>query len=287
MDKGLSISTPDRLTSFRHWAEPSWAALCGVLASGRIVHNWESGDWLKLTLLLILVNAGWGTLWAVLSGTDWKASLALWRHWESNASLPLPPYAHPESPAARASRLLGQLLQWWREAVWPSHGLAIIALLTALVLSMVLSLLLGPDAIFLNLAALALMELSMTGTSAHQWDSLITTALPWIIGHAIFSPPPPPHSVGLALAFAITRAATLRLRSGTSMLTSSVAQLLSATILIVLRHPLAAGVLLLLTMPQLLPWPRTAPRETEAYARYAWPWLTAAMGVAAWAVQEL
>lgn len=283
----LSEQPVSRLVSLRHWAEPAWAALCGLLASGRITNHWGSGEWLQLALLLLLVTAGWSTLWVVLSQTNWKTALALWRNWESGASLPLLPYAHPDSLAARTSRLLGQLLQWWREVVWPTHSLALVTLITTLIMSIVLSLLLGPDATLLNLAALALMELGMKGTALPQWDSLITITLPWIMGHAIFSSPPPPYSIGLALAFAITRAATQRPRSGTALVTGTIAQTLSAAILIVLQRPLAAGILLLFLMSQLLLRTQSQQGDEDTYARYTWPWLMAAMGIAAWAIREL
>jgi hypothetical protein len=279
-----------RLTSLRHWAEPTWATLCGVLASGHLTSGWEERDRLHLALLLILVNLGWATLWSTLSSTNWKQPLTLWQTWDSRIPLPALPYTRADSPADLISRRLGELLQWWREAVWPELAPAIVALLAALVLSLVLSIYLGTDALLLTIAALALMELGIRGndergTPHPQWDSLIAITLPWIAGHTIFTGPPPPHSIGIALAFAIARASTWRPASRPGLLTLIAVQTLTAIMLIALQHPLAAGCLLLLVMPQLLLWPRAAHKYESSYTRYAWPWLTAAMGIAAWAIR--
>jgi len=279
-----------RLTSLRHWAEPAWATLCGVLASGYLTPKLGEQGQLQLALLLTLVNLGWGTLWAILSSTNWKQSLTLWQNWDSSIPLPTLPYARADSPAWLISRRLGELLQWWREAVWPELAPAIVALLAALVLSLVLSIYLGADILLLTIAALALMELGIRnndeqGNPHPQWDSLIAITLPWITGHTTFTSPPPPHSIGLALAFAIARASTWRPGSRTSLLPAIAAQTLAAAMLIVLQHPLAAGCLLLLVIPQLLLWPHVREQDTEIYAKYTWPWLTAAMGITAWAIR--
>ncbi len=207
--------------------------------------------------------------------------------------MPLPalPYARADSPAGIISRRLGELLQWLREAVWPALAPAIVIVLATLTLSLILSIYLGADTLLLTIAALALMELGIRsndeqGNPHPQWDSLIVIALPWITGHTTFASPPPPHSIGLALAFAMARAYTWRPGSRTSLLPAIAAQTLAAVILVVLQHPLAAGCLLLLVIPQLLLWPHIREQNDNIYAKYTWPWLTAAMGIAAWAIRR-
>jgi len=191
-----------RLTDLVTWLGPAWACLCGVVASDDF--GWQGEDWLRLALLLLLVDGGWGTLWAALGSTNWAAPLRRWRNWRfGDPATPLP-YALPGSPGDRASRWLGQLRTWWCDVLWPACGPALSAIVVALPVTVVLGALLGPELLLLSAAAFAVMQLGLAweggrGDVTPEWDGVVAVALPWLAGHGAFGEPTL-HSAGLALS---------------------------------------------------------------------------------------
>ena len=269
------------------WLCPAWASLCGVVVSGGF--GWQGEDGLRLALLILLVDGGWGTLWAALGNTDWATPLRRWRNWRFGEPIPTPPYTLPDSPGDRASRWLGQLRTWWRDVLWVACGPALAATCIALPVTAVLAALLGPKLILLSLAALAVMQLGLVweggrGSVAPGWNALVVVALPWLAGQAAFGSLTL-HSTGLALAFALAWGAAWRADSAWRRALGVVAQLLAAALLVALRLPLAAGGLVLLLTPQLalFPWLQRG-QSASWYVQHTRPWLMAAMLVAAWAL---
>ena len=112
-DKKGSEATPvgglirlrTHLTELSTWLGPAWAALCGALASGG--SDWQGEEWLKLAVLVLLVDVGWGGLWAALGSSDWAATLVRWREWRSGDPVAALPYTLPGSPGDRISRWAG------------------------------------------------------------------------------------------------------------------------------------------------------------------------------------
>lgn len=266
------------------WIGPTWAMLCGVLASNAF--RWQTGDWLSVALLALLVDAGWGTLWGALASTDWALTLKRWRNWDKNKATSTLPYTLPDTPGDRLSHWMGRLSTWWQEAVWPTCGSAVRAILVALPTTALLGALLGPEVLLLSGAALALMQLGVIweagrGVVPPGWDALVAITLPWLAGHAIFEPVTVP-SASLATLFALAWGSAWNVRSGSGSAILVISQLLSAVCLVVLHRPLAAGTLLLLLLPQmaLLPWTRRELAATQ-FVRHTRPWLLAAMAVAA------
>ena len=276
---------------------PAWATLCGVVASGGF--SWQGADWLRLALLILLVDGGWGTLWTALGSTDWATPLRRWRNWRSGEPIPAPPYTLPGSPGDRASDWLGQLRAWWRDVLWPACGPALSAIAVALPVTVVLGALLGPELLLLSAAALAVMQLDLMwergrGTVAPGWDAFITVALAWLAGHIAFGPLTL-NSAGLALAFALAWGTAWQAESRWGPDGADTqhpphprtlgvgAQFLAAALLVALHHPLAAGAVMLLLVPQLalLPWLRRG-QPASWYVRHTRPWLMAAMLIAAW-----
>ena len=269
------------------WLCPAWATLCGVVASGRF--GWQGRDFLRLALLILLVDGGWGTLWAALGNTDWATPLRRWRNYRFGEPIPTPPYTLPSSPGDRASHWLGQLRAWWRDVLWVTCGPALAAILVALPVTAVLAALLGPELTLLSLAALAAMQLGLVreggrGFVTPGWNAAIVVALPWLAGQATFGALTL-RSTGLALAFGLAWGAAWQAGSAWRRALGIVAQLLAATLLVALHLPLAAGITLLLLAPQLalFPWLQRG-QSASWYARHARPWLMAAMLVAAWAL---
>jgi len=269
------------------WLGPTWAALCGVLASNAFYG--QTGDWLQLALLPLLVDAGWGTLWAALARTDWAAAFHHWRTWQKHKAAVKLPYTLPGTPGDRISHWLGRFSTWWQESFWPTCGSAVRAIVIALPLTAFLGALLGPQLLLLSVAALALMQLGVIWVSGRAvvpsgWDALIAIALPWLAGHTAFGPVTL-SSVSLAMLFALAWGSTWNAPSGGVGALLVAGHVLSTALLVFLRRPLAAGSLLLFLVPQmaLLPWTRHD-LPTNRFVQYTRPWLMAAMAVAALAL---
>ena len=276
---GGLIRLQARLTNPIAWVGPTWAALCGIVASGGFV--WQGKDWLRLALLILLVDGGWGTLWAAIASTDWATPLRRWRNWRFGEPVAAPPYTLPDSTSDRTSHWLGQLRAWWRDVLWPTCGPALSAIAVALPVIVVLAALLGPELLLLSLAVLAVMQL---GLAWEGCNAAVAVMLPWLAGHAAFDSLTP-SSAGLALAFTLAWVGNRRADSVWRRALGVVAQLLAAALLVALRQPLAAGGLSLLLVPQLalLPWLQRG-QPASWYTRHARPWLMAAMLLAAWAL---
>jgi len=276
---GGLIRLQARLTNPVVWLGPAWAALCGVVASGGF--DWRGEDFVRLALLLLLVDGGWGTLWVALGSTDWATPLRRWRNWRFGEPVATPPYTLPDSPGDRASRWLGQLRAWWRDVLWPTCGLALSAIAVALPVTALLATLLGPDLLLLSLAALAVMQLGLAWGGC---NAAVAVILPWLAGHVACGPLTP-SSAGLALAFTLAWGANRRAESPWGRALGASAQLLALAFFVALHQPLAAGGLALLLIPQLalLPWLRRG-QSASWYAWHARPWLMAAMLLSAWAL---
>jgi hypothetical protein len=276
-----------RLTDLATWLGPGWSSLCGVVASGGF--GWQGRDWLRLALLIVLVDGGWGTLWAAMGSTNWATPVRRWRNYHFGEPTAMLPYTLPGSPGDRASRWLGQLRNWWRDVLWPACGPALSAVAVALPVTALLGALLGTELLLLSLAALAVMQLGLAweggrGSITPEWDSVVAVTLSWLAGHVAFGSLTL-SSAGLALAFALAWGAAWRVGSLWGCTLGVGAQLLAATLSVALHRPLAAGGLLLLLAPQLalLPWLRRG-QPACWYVRYARPWLMVAMLLAAWAL---
>lgn len=277
------VTDPDLIA----WLVPGWAALCGVIASDGL-----GGRWLRLALLILLVDGGWGTLWGALTNTDWLTPLRRWRKaspWQACEPVGALPYTLPHSPAGRAARWLGQLRNWWREELRPTHSAAVSAVIVALPVTLVLGMALGPRLLLLSLAALAVMQMGLVwkgdrAAFAPGWDAVVSVMLPWLAGHVAFGALTP-RSIALATAFALAWGGSWRTESLGGRLLTVGGQTLAAALLISAKQPLAAGASLLLLFPQmiLLPWLRRG-QSISWYVRHARPWLMAAMLIAAWAL---
>jgi hypothetical protein len=276
-----------RATDLVTWLAPTWATLCGVAASGAF--NWEGPQWLRLALLILLVDGGWGSLWTALAATDWATPLRRWREWDENRSTAALPYTLPDAPGGKLSHFVGKLRAWWSRVLWPRCGSALLVIVTAVPIAALLAILLGIELLLLTVAALALMQLGIIweegrGAVPPGWDATIAIALPWLAGHVAFGPMTLP-STGLACLFALAWGKAWSVTSGWGRTLTVGGQLLAMVSLVILQRPLAAGVLFSVLVPQLtlLPWVRRD-YEPRWYVRHARPWLMAAMAVAALAV---
>lgn len=261
------------------WAAPLWATLCGAVASGRLTLTLPAA--LRLLLVLLLVEAGWGTLWSALATTDWAALLRRWRNWHAEDALPTLPYARPDSPGERVSRWLGRLRSWARTLLFPTAGRAIGAIVSGAIISLAIAATLGTDHLLLTAAALAVMQIALLTQRREvstTWDSILRIGLPWLAGHIAFGPLLL-GSLALAAAFTVTLAAV---GSGRQALERTLWPLgqFAAMVFLLPKQPIAIPFLFLLLIPQLLM--AAVDASNRHWTRQAWPWLAAAMLLAAW-----
>ena len=287
-----------------------WAVLCGALASNQL--QWAGDDLLTLVLVMLLADLAWGSLWDLATGPDWfrlmaggwppKASLGT-RHRrsaagpEQAAALPSLPYSQPGSPGGRLFRGLNRLLGWWRATFWPIAGTALLGFLAAAVLAVVLTLLLPARLGPLNLALAALVGLGVIqrrhGRAPAAIQACVQVGLAWLAGHAALSPsgaglsPISKPSLIVALAFVVATWGLLRVGEGLprGLWLLNGGQVVAVGLLVWLRQPLLAGAVGLLLFGQIAQQPvlRFGPEPAERVHRI-WPWLMAAMLVAALAL---
>ncbi|MBN1979446.1 MAG: hypothetical protein JW918_18775 [Anaerolineae bacterium] len=276
-----------QLVDLTTWVCPTWAALCGVVASGGF--TWRGEGWSRLALLILLVDGGWGTLWAALGSTNWAAALHQWRTWEFGERTPKPPYTLRDSPGDRVISWIGLFRAWWRHLFWLDCGPAVLSIIIALLVTALLGVLLGQEMLLLSMAAAAAIQAGAiasrgSGAAAPEWNALLGITFPWLAGHVAFGPLTLGSSA-LALLLGLAWGTAWRVESPRGRILAGGAQLLAAALLAALEQPLAAGCLALLSVPQLalLPWIERG-QPAGWYVRYTRSWLMAAMLIAAWAL---
>ena len=284
---GGLIHLQARLTNPVTWVGPTWATLCGVIASNSSARL-DGRGWIRLALLLLLVDGGWGTLWAAVAGTDWSPAVRQWRHWRSSDPIYPLPYTLPDTLADRLTIWIGQLLSWWRNSLWPTCGPSISAIAATLPVTALLSTMLGTELLLLTGGAIAIMQLTLAweggkGSCPAGWDAIVSLALPWLAGHMAFGTLTL-ASTAASLAFAVAWAgSTWQASSCTRRALGIGFQLSVVLLLIVLYQPLSAALLVILITPQmaLLPWLRRG-QSSAWFARHSRPWVMAAMLLASW-----
>ncbi|NLF00379.1 MAG: hypothetical protein GX601_05305 [Anaerolineales bacterium] len=286
---GGAVRLNSRLADLACWLAPAWSVLCGIVTSESFA--WRQGDqWLRLAVLLLLVDGTWGTLWDALASTDWATSLMRWRRWQASDHLAALPYTQPDTPGHRVARWLAQFRSWWQKDLRPSCGAAIAAIAVTLPVGVALSAWLGSELALLSLAALALAQLGALweggrGRVSPGWNALVVVLLPWLAGHTAFAPLSLSSAV-LALCFAVAYAAMWANKQRLARLVLIAAYALAMALLLALRVPVAAtavGVLLVPQLALLRPLVRN-PQPGAWYARYARFWWLAASLLASWAL---
>jgi hypothetical protein len=262
-----------------------WACLGGALASNRL--RWDGDSLLLLALALLLADLAWGSLWDLAVGTDWFHPMAEGWPPARLASLPALPYTQPNSPGGRLFHGLNRLVGWWREGFWPAAGPALLGVLAATGLTIVLALLLPARLRYLYAALVALLGLGLIwkrrGRATLAGGALVQVGLCWLAGHMVFVEVSVPSLV-LALAFSLAVWGGLRVAQGRTggLWLLNGGQGVAVALLAALKQPLAAGALGLLLFGQVAfqPLLRLGGDPARVFRR-TWPWLMAAMLVAA------
>jgi chlorophyll synthase len=270
------------------WFPGGWALLCGALASNHL--RWQGDMLLTLALALLLVELAWSSLWHLAAGTDWFRPLA--EEWPPAwpASWRGLPYTQPRSPGGRMVRTVNRLVGWWRDAFWPATGPALLALGAALTLTVVLTLLLPARLRLLNAALVALLGLGVVrrryGQDSLAGQAVAQVGLSWLAGHLVLAEMSL-ASLGLALGFSAAALGMLKVQRGQKggLWLIDGGQAACVLWLAAFGQPLAAGALGLLLLGQVALQPLLAAGAEAAPAvRRAWPWMMAAMLVAAIAI---
>lgn len=268
-----------------------WTALCGVLAATRWPRH--GSDLIALLFVVILVTLGWGTVWRLVTTTDWFGVRAYGRLSSPAGSGRGLPYTQPHSPAGWIGRWICVRTEWWRKVIWPQLGSPAMGVLVAAALIgaslLILPARLGPLHIaFVALVGLALVRQRM-GKGCLLGESLAGVSLGWLAGHLAFGEMQWP-SPALALCFALCAWGVLRIgsepaagRAGLWLLNGGL--VLGSAVMIIAKQPLAVvGMGLALFGQVALQLPLSQEGAPHGMVRRAWLWLMAAMVVAALAI---
>jgi hypothetical protein len=234
-----------------------------------------------------MADLAWGRLWDLAVGTDWFRPMAEGWPPARLASLPALPYTQPNSPGGRLFHGINRLVGWWREAFWPVAGPALLGLLAATALTIVLALLLPARLRSLYAALVALVGIGLIwrrrGRATLAGQALVQVGLCWLAGHKVFVEVSGPSLV-LALAFSVAVWGGLRVAQGQTggLWLLNGGQGVAVALLAALKQPLAAGAVGLLLFGQVAfqPLLRLGGEPARVFRR-TWPWLMAAMLVAA------
>ena len=282
---------------------PGWAAIGGVLSSGRLAFSPET--FLKLLLVWLLTELALGTVWDLGVGeSPWQRANGIWKQLldprlpEVAPPLPLLPYTQPHSPGRRLADRLGRWCLWWRTRFWPESGREFATLVVALGMALLLGITLGRGVLGWALLVVALSWLiallpSRQGRTSPALNGAATIyglaqfGIPWLIGAAAFQGLSWTVAV-LGLCFSIAYIGLIRqaTRPAHSFRLIGAGQATAALWLAALRHPLAASTVAILLIPQWGLWVWAGDLSAfDRYPRNVQPFillslLVAALGIA-------
>jgi hypothetical protein len=253
---------------------------------------------LQVVLLFFLVEGAWATLWAAAAETDWATPA---KKWGKSAAAPAPalPYTQPNTPGDRAARWYSHTVEWWREHLRPTIGRTASTIALCIALGAALSAVLGWPIMALSAAAAAVVQLGViigrgTGRSLPALKATLEIGLVWVAAYILFAPPTVTSvttvtSALVAAAFTAAYGAGLALIEGGKRATVwNTAQFAVATLLMLMRQPVAALAVFFIVLPQLLLEPTMRRAATAAtgvwFVRSTQAWLMLGMLLAALAL---
>lgn len=239
----------------------------------------EDGNLIALATALVLVLAGWSPLWRAVTATRWAEPLAVWRTWEREAPLPHWPYLQPGTPGSAIYRMLRQARAWWHDVGRASLAAPLRSAALATLVSVLVSVILGRDALLLTLVMVAWTEMAALwhegrGTAGAGWAAGALVGLPWLLGASLGTPERLQPAIS---ALALTLLMALYAHPSP---VAVVGPLFAAVFLIWQGHSIAAGILFLLALPGLMLLLHHPP--VQAYRRAVAPWLVAMIALVAW-----
>jgi hypothetical protein len=234
------------------WLSPAWAVLCGLIASGAFV--WTGRDVLIAVLAVVIADGAWTTQWWGLVDTDWRR---LFANWNAVAVEPSEsPLALRGSPADRSQHGLAHWRVWWQAGGREQAGTPLFSALAALALGVVLSAVIGGQALALTFAAFALTQaaliLRLYGRATSWLHGFVAIGLTWMLGHAAFGELTVLSALA-AVIFSLVYAALLDLALGAATPRRwLLPQIVLIIVLIALQQPVATMALIALLIAQAL-----------------------------------
>ncbi len=263
------------------WLGPSWAVICGALASGGLAFQGHAV--LSLILALLTCDAlfgAWRTLWLQ---TDWRDAL---RHAYSNAQGWLQSEIEPPTGWARVSRHASLRLRYIRKVIWPIVDSEITGLAIVGALALCLAIIMGQIPFVLTVVAMAFSVVEgRFGIARGAWlRAFADIAFPWLIAETALGP-----FTWVSLAFTLLFSFVYRSLMGLAttrgehwIALSNLSQLVIVLILVASNMPAGAGIALLGLLAQILWQARyRSDRDGQSYARRVQSYVLVAMLMAA------
>jgi len=259
-----------------------WALLPLLAAAGgawALNRGLWGEDPTTLGVLLALIVGGWQPLWRALARTDWATPLSRWPGWPTADPLTRWPYIQPGTPGDRLQHRLALAKTWWCGVGKAALAQPLRRAISALLVSLLLSLALGRMSLLLTLVLLTLAELAALwhegrGDVGPLWTGIALIAAPWFLGASLgTSDIVTPALSGLVLALMIG----LYAHPNGWALTGPV---VGAAYLLWQGHATTVGWLLLLALPGLMAL--TSRPSREAYRRAIGPWVLGMVALMAW-----
>jgi hypothetical protein len=234
------------------------ALIAGVIASAAFDLSRDSA--LILSIALLIAGAWW-VLWRVIADTRWAALFASWPGWTASAPLKPLPYTLPGSPSERMTADVGRFRHWLSHELLPAQATPVFAAVCAIAVALVMSAVLGAQALLLTFAFLATAQLALylnkgSGNNNRVLFNLAMIALPFLLGRVVFKPLTPDVASLSAVAFALAAGLSALRARGLQNIGLGIAVLL----LIVSRHTVGAFIVGALWLPVLLLPAFKAPR---------------------------
>ena len=260
------------------WLSPAWAVVCGIIASNAFA--WNGRNVLVAALAVVLADGAWATVWWGLVETDWPNLLAGWH--SISVERGEPSFASRGSPAHRSQYWLAHLRAWWKTVAKPQAGTPVLSALFSAILALLLSAVIGWQALTLSLGALALIELGVIARVRERRTALaqgfLDVGLAWMLGNAVFSQLSVLSAL-TALIFSFAYAGALDLVHGRPVTWRwLLPQLIMVVVLTLIQQPLAALAFIAVLIAQVL---LATVLHGAAFARAAQFWLMLAMLIAA------
>jgi hypothetical protein len=234
------------------WLGPSWAVLCGAVASGGLLLGGQSPLFLVFSILLADVLLGaWRALWLL---PDWRDAVR-----RAAANTPAWYLASDDAGShaiLRVARQVSRRVRFLRNVILPVIDSEIVGMAMIGVLALSIAVVLGQAVVGLTIAAmaLALIEGQIDGERGAYLRAVFEIALPWLIAQSAFG-----YfswlSLFYLLVFTLVYRALLGLadtRQGHWIVWSNLAQLIAALVLFATRAPAVAGLVALGLLAQVL-----------------------------------
>lgn len=248
---GRWIALDVRPTRPLTWIGPSWAVICGSLASGGLAFKGQTVLFLIVALLLCDALFGaWRALWLQ---TDWRDAL---RHAYSNAPGWLQSEIEPPTRWARVARQASLRIRYIRKVIWPIVDSEITGLFIVGALALSLAIIMGQIPFVLTMIAMAfsIVEGRIGTARGATLRALADVAFPWLIAETALGPFNW-VSLAFALLFSFIYRALLGLATNRGLhwiALSNLSQVAIVLLLIASFMPAGAGIALLGLLAQIL-----------------------------------